>query len=195
MPPAMLPASGDSRPVRRLSVAQKIPANEEQGTKYIALSKGAYTLVDETDYAWAIKYPWFLDAEGYAVRSINLGNHNILRVQLHRLIARVPAKVYVDHINQDKLDNRKQNLRLTDYAGNSLNKAKMQPRSRPSYTSKYKGVAWDKNKKCWVAYITIKGRRTHLGRFDNEVEAAKVYDAAAREGHGRFGCLNFPETP
>jgi len=92
-----------------------------------------------------------------------------------------------DHINGDGLNNRKVNLREASRAENSWNSGKSRGVSR----SKYKGPAWDSRDKRWEVRISVNGRRIYLGRFKNEVEAAKAYDAAAKKYHGRYANLNF----
>jgi AP2 domain len=59
--------------------------------------------------------------------------------------------------------------------------------------SKYKGVRYDKRRKKWIAEIYHKGKRYYLGSFDNEIEAARAYDARARILFGPYARLNFPE--
>ncbi len=59
-------------------------------------------------------------------------------------------------------------------------------------TSQYKGVRWKPNRQKWYASIARDKKYHHLGVFDNEMEAAKAYDAAARHFHGEYAKLNFP---
>jgi hypothetical protein len=91
----------------------------------------------------------------------------------------------IDHINGDKADNRLCNLRLASSAENNRNVQAQRARS-----SSFKGV-W-RNKKKWVSYITIDGRRLKVGSFDSAEAAAIAYDARAIEHFGRFAFLNFP---
>lgn len=79
------------------------------------------------------------------------------------------------------------NLRVVSRCNNSQNQ-----RSR-SGTSQYKGVCWDKNYNMWQATINFNGnKKKHIGRFDNEIDAALAYDQIARKIHGEFGRYNFP---
>jgi hypothetical protein len=60
-------------------------------------------------------------------------------------------------------------------------------------SSRYIGVSFHKKKGKWMAVIGYKGKNVWLGRFDNEIDAAKAYDAAAKKYYGEFARLNFPE--
>jgi hypothetical protein len=59
-------------------------------------------------------------------------------------------------------------------------------------TSAYRGVTWSKEYGQWRAQIWHQGRTQHLGRFNDEGEAARAYDARARQLHGVAARLNFP---
>jgi len=93
----------------------------------------------------------------------------------------------IQHQHND-IDNRKANLRPATHTQNVWNRRKFKPHSR----SKYKGVDWANDMKRWRARIRVNGKRIYLGSFTNETEAAKAYDQAAREHHGQFASLNFP---
>jgi hypothetical protein len=99
-----------------------------------------------------------------------------------------PRGLLVDHRNTNGLDNRRSNLRLATYSQNNCNKAK-----RKNTSSRYVGVCFNKQLKRWGAYIKPQGKKIFLGYFDNEIDAAHAYDAAARKYHGEFARLNFPE--
>jgi hypothetical protein len=60
-------------------------------------------------------------------------------------------------------------------------------------TSQFKGVSWDKYHQKWRATIHIDNRQTEIGRYDNEIEAAKAYDRAARQFFGALAYVNFPK--
>lgn len=94
-----------------------------------------------------------------------------------------------DHINGDRLDNRRENLRVATHRQNVRN-AKL----RAGGSSQYKGVAWRPTRSCWRARIRVDYKQIHLGHFGDEAAAARTYDTAARELFGEFANLNFPES-
>jgi len=152
------------------------------GSKIIALSQGAYTIVDDDDYDKYSGYNWFLSGRGYACCR-RLGN-------LHRVVMGVTdPKIHVDHRLHDRLDNRKCNLRICTKQENNQNR-----RPLKGAASKYKGVIASSNKKRWSANIKHNFTNYYLGLYDTQEEAAIAYDAKARELHGEFACLNFTDT-
>lgn len=58
-------------------------------------------------------------------------------------------------------------------------------------SSKFKGVSWNTQKKCWIAQIQIDGKKMHLGHFKDEIEAAKAFDEASKRLNGEFAYVNF----
>jgi hypothetical protein len=135
-------------------------------------------LVDEDDYELLSKFKWRLN-NGYP--QITLGpQHIIMRDN--------PNNLEIDHINRNPLDNRKENLRLCTRQQNIQNRGTYKNRG-----IKYKGVKkHSKNTGKFVAYINP-GKMIHLGYYDDEVFAAKVYDQAARHFYGEFAFQNFPD--
>ena len=103
---------------------------------------------------------------------------------MHRHILSAPAHLTVDHINRNRLDNRRCNLRLCTVAENNCNRFVVL-----SPTSRFKGVTRRDN--LWVASIHPSGNRLRLGSFAVEEDAARAYDVAAKKFYGEFACCNF----
>ena len=152
--------------------------------KYITLSQGYLAIVDDADYQNISSFKWAY-ARGYALRStFEKGRkHSIL---MHRFIMCAPKGLEVDHINGNKLDNRKSNLRLCLRSQNGCNCR----RPRIPTSSIYKGVHYEQTRKLWRACIKSRGKSKHIGRFHTEQEAALAYNKAAIEYHGEYANLN-----
>lgn len=151
----------------------------------IPLTQGLLAIVDRDDLEAVLAAgPWHASDNGsgtiYAATYLN-GE----RIRMHKFLTCWP---YTDHINGDPLDNRRANLRQATPLQNVGN-SKLSRRN----TSGYKGVSWWEHKKRWKAYIAHDRRQKHLGYFDTPEEAARAYDAAAREKWGEFAWLNFPD--
>ena len=69
----------------------------------------------------------------------------------------------------------------------------MKKRTKRKYTSIYKGVCFDKERRKWVVSIYIDNKCRKIGRFKNEIDAARAYDEAAKKYFGEYARLNFPE--
>lgn len=103
---------------------------------------------------------------------------------LHRLLIQVPKGYVIDHINRDKLDNRRSNLRIGKQSDNLRNARKKKG------SSKYKGVSWHSQMCKWAAYITVNYKTKYLGMYLTEEEAALAYNKAAIEANKEFSLLN-----
>lgn len=136
--------------------------------------------IDYEDWKELSKFKWHLSC-GYARRSplASLGEKRGTGYFLHRIIC--PTELTVDHINMDKLDNRRCNLRACSLSNNMAN-TKRNNRS----TSGYKGVSKRKGRKTWQASIIKDYKDYYLGEFKSPEEAFEAYKAKARELYGEF---------
>jgi hypothetical protein len=156
--------------------------------KEIPLTKGYVALVDDEDYERVSVLKWSAcvhDRRVYAMRRPDRKT-----VYLHRFIMNAPVGSTVDHQNHDGLDNRRENLRI---CSNAENVANQRPQIRPK-SSTFKGVTWDKSRSKWIAVIKVNKVGKHLGRFSNEMEAARAYDRAAFHYFGQFAHPNFERS-
>lgn len=154
--------------------------------------RGLFVLIDDEDFEKVNKWKWQLSNRGYASRPQWIKPRKLNKqttIYLHRLILSFPD-LEVDHINMNKLDNRKENLRLVNDLESSYHRGK-----HKDNRSGYKGVSFHEQKwrkKKWRAQIKINGKNINIGYFDNPIEAARTYDKVAKENFGKFAYLNFP---
>lgn len=149
---------------------------------------GKYAIVSPKDYENLIKYKWHVHHHGYPERTEKLSNGNIIHIKMHhQIIGKPPKGLVVDHINGNRLDNRRENLRFCTQRDNARNKGLSK-----SNTSGYKGVSYNKSRNKWSAYI-LRDDSYHIGYFDTAEEAANAYDYYAKKFYGDFARLNFPD--
>lgn len=129
-----------------------------------------------------------ITSHGYGVVNEYLGVENgkqkYKRTYLHRYTTKAPKNLQVDHIDGNRLNNLKGNLRLCKNASNAKN--------RPQNSGKYKGVHYSKRNKVykWVAQITKDYKCVHIGSFLTEDEAALAYNEYSKKLHGKYGFTN-----
>lgn len=164
------------------------PIDNGDGTFCIPFGHGNRALVDAQDVPLVAGYHWYLVNSGYAFAQCGDGK----RIGMHRLILGLADddRRVGDHINRDKLDNRRCNLRAVTYAENNRRRVCGKPAGA---TSQFRGVSWTSSKRRWRAAIRANYRTKCLGYFRNELDAARAYDAAARHFYGDFATLNFPD--
>lgn len=152
--------------------------------KKVKLSRGKIAFIDDEDFDLVSQIrPWHCTTIGYAAHSRTSGS----KVWMHRLIMGATKGVEVDHINGNKLDNRKSNLRLCSTDENRLNRRSYKTKVG---SSKFKGVSFKKQSKKFVAQIQYEGAKVHIGYFTDETEAARAYNLKAAELFGKFAYLN-----
>lgn len=143
------------------------------------LKNGTSFLFDKENLDLVKSHTWSI-ARGY-VRTVIKGK----TVYFHRLVLGADDEE-VDHINMDRLDNRKANLRLATHAENQRNRCMHRDNK-----SGFKGVCLDSRSGKYFAYINADKKRTYLGYFVSKEEASKAYDNAALKLHKDFARTNF----
>jgi hypothetical protein len=156
--------------------------------RLIPVGQGKYAIVDIDDYERLAKYKWHLCDNGCSSYAFRWSGGTRKRVWMHREVVDIPEGLVCDHINHNSLDNRKANVRPATVSQNTCN-----ARKRTKTSSPYRGVNRDARSNRCRARIELNGRQIHLGTFDDQEQAAKAYDAAAKKYHGRFALLNFPD--
>lgn len=148
-----------------------------------------FAMVDDADFDWLNQWKWWTCSR-YAYRDQYLsgdkiGNRKRLRFWMHRLIMKTPNGMMTDHIDGNRLNNQRSNLRICTNAENMRN------RNKPIVnTSGYKGVYERKYDGKYLAQIHVFGKGYYLGTFENKKDTAIAYNDAAIKHHGRFAKLN-----
>ena len=147
----------------------------------IALRYGGFTQVDDDMEAEFGHLLWRLDRYGYAVRELHRSH-----LYLHRIAIKAQAGQIVDHINGERTDNRRCNLRLATQSENQRNRAGLASNNSSGFT----GVHRVRSGR-WVAIIRMDGERIHLGTFGTIEEAVSARRAAEIRLYRDFA----PRTP
>ena len=172
-----------TQPIINVNITIAAPVEDPNTVRIPVTNKKGeikYFLVDREDFDRVNEYKWRIDARSYVRKGFG--------IFLHRFIMGIiEPKMVVDHVNGDKLDNRKANLRIVTNTQNAQNKKK-----QVNNTSGFKGVFFNKTTNKCVAQIRINGKCKYLGNFSTPEAAAHAYDEAARIYHGEFGRYNFP---
>lgn len=156
----------------------------------IPMTKGYKAIVDPIDadllqHKWhaTTKQRWPVYAGRWFSDSQSIFMH---RTILERILGRpLDKKETVDHVDGNGLNNRRSNLRLATASQNGANR-KLTSRN----SSGYKGVHWCKTHKQWKVVLSHYNTLHFYGYFDDLIEAARAYDAAALAHHGEFAKTN-----
>ena len=131
----------------------------------IKLTKGKYALVDSADFRWLSQWRWQYNIGGYAYKSLNKKT----KIYMHQLINQTTEGLYTDHINRDKLDNRRSNLRTVTNMENGRNRG-----LNKNNKSGYKGVFWHERLNKWLVYIKTNYKRVYVGLYKNINDAVSA---------------------
>jgi hypothetical protein len=159
------------------ATTKKIPLGGKNGI-------GKLVLVDECDAEKLSGIKFHLSPYGYA-RTRKRENGKITVHMMHHMITgKPPAGLVADHINGNRLDNRRSNLRFCTMGQNNMN-----VRAYAKNKTGFKGVQ-PQGLSSYSAAIGYLGKNIHLGTFKDPVSAAIAYNEAAKRYHGEFALLN-----
>ena len=129
--------------------------------KKISLGNGSHCLVDDEDFEYLNQFRWYKAGRGYAVG--RMGTRKVFK--MHRIISKAPDGKEVDHINRNKLDNRKENLRIVTHIEN------MQNMKTPNSGIE---MSTGNRRKKYLVRVTHMGKRYFGGYFETLDEAKKA---------------------
>lgn len=138
-------------------------------------------LCDLADWKRLKHLTWHVSGYGYAANHQH--KRRPLMLRFHQQILRAAL---VDHINEDRLDNRRANLRPATHTQNMFNKSGLWAHN----TSGYRCVFWSKQTKTWYAKFLINKKKIHSGGYKNKYEAALAYNMLITYHAGEFARLN-----
>lgn len=153
--------------------------------KEIRLSRGLVAKVTDRDFVSLSKFKWYALSNGYAARKEPVGNGEYRTILMHRQLTCAPPGTHVDHVDHNKLNNRRSNLRVCTCGENVAN-----GRARANNKTGFKGVSWSRVANAYHARIGHRGKSIHCGYFTSPFDAAKAYDAAAKRLFGKFSFTN-----
>lgn len=138
-------------------------------------------IVDKDVWEWAKNYCWY-ESHGYATTNMLMDDGTIKRVRLHVYVfSDCPVGRVRDHINGNRLDNRRDNIRFVTTQQNNHNHGKSKMN-----TSGHTGVSWDVDRKKWFARIKIDNKHINLGRFSNLQDAIAAREVAEVKYFGEY---------
>jgi len=134
--------------------------------------------VDDADFERLVDRDWHIGTYGYPTQAARHADGRKTTVRMHQLVlGAVPDGREPDHINGNKLDNRRANLRIVTHAQNMANRTGLNSNNG----SGYRGVSFDRARGLWRAQAKVNNRSITLGRFSTVAQAAEAVAAFWRE--------------
>lgn len=160
---------------------------------HIPLTRGLFALIDDEDADDISQFRWHaLESANnpgryYAYRRARLRPGPSVTLYMHRAIMKPPIGFHVDHINHNRLDNRRCNLRIATQAQNNSNAIYSSTALGRRGVYEYR-----------PGHFTVRASRqgiVYMRRgFTDSIQAALIYDAMARILFGEFAATNFPPS-
>lgn len=151
----------------------------------------AIAIADDEDNEMLANYAWRLHTDGYAVSNFyeprdarkKMSHDNRVNriVRMHRIVMGAQRGQEVDHINGDRLDNRRGNLRIVTSSQNKMNSA-----IRKDNRTGHKGVFYERTRGQWLAYVKVSGKCIFRRRFRTKQQAIEARKEAEKAIHGAY---------
>ena len=152
------------------------------GQKRSDVKRQWLVMVDDEDYEFLQQFKWQVDR----YKSVKThANPRLKDILIHRVIMKPEKGVEIDHIDGNRLNNQKSNLRFATSSQNKINRG-----PRKDNKSGFKGVSWHRQRNLWTARVMIDGKYKHLGLFKTPEEAAEAYNAEATTYYGEYAWQN-----
>lgn len=129
--------------------------------------RGVVVLLDDEDIELVFRHKWWITPQGYACTKIRREDGSRRTIGMHRMILGDPDYPAIDHINRNRLDNRRENLIACSDSQNNRNRPTVEGK-----TSAHRGVSFKRGK--WQVVIRINGVLKWLGYHKTEEAAAAV---------------------
>jgi hypothetical protein len=178
--PGLMTAVPPGGPCRNYRAKSTVPGGD---VRQISLGAGQYAYVDAADYEQLRRYRWSRCGSGYAGR-----REKGRLIFMHRQIMQTPKGRVVDHIDGNRTNNCRANMRNCTDMQNRRNQAK-----RIGCVCRFKGVYYRKRAGKYFSSVMFNGKVVWLGYFDDDAQAARAYDRKVAELFGEYAWLNFPE--
>lgn len=153
----------------------------------IKLKGGLCAMVDNEDYPYLSRFSWHMSSEkhGRPITYFTGQDGKAKGISMSRFLMTKPSRLRLIYKNKNTLDNRKENIVAV-----SVELMVHLAEKRKGLSSEYKGVCYHKKREKWIANIDIKGKKVHIGSFNNETDAALAFNVKARDVFGDMAYQN-----
>lgn len=157
--------------------------------RYIHLTgkhgEGKRAIVDADTYDYLNQFKWHLNSDGYPQHSFwNKETKKDVDKKMHQIVMNTPKGMDTDHISADKLDNRRNNLRVCTHSQNMMNRSR-----QSNNTSGYKNIYWSEQHKQYRIIMVVSKKRYNLGLYRTIDGAVKARNKFLDKLHGQYANL------
>jgi hypothetical protein len=149
-----------------------------RAVRLLDLPRGFRCVIDDSDWPAVSRLTLYAGTNGYVYFSTWVNGKSNPRT-LHGFLMNPPTGMHVDHINGDKMDNRRSNLRVVTPSLNQLNRKSLNANNRSGIRG-VQHVPRLSRVRPWRAQITVNRVNIHLGMFSTEGDAIAARRAAER---------------